>query len=320
MRRFFVGSLLALVIGTSAIDGRVPQPNEPTGQEFSAAAQGGGGAVDVEGTLLIPRRAGQMRAIITVLRWGVGMWVYDDPSWRQLADDLHCGVLRLVVNNHNGPDNPLELPVGQQAVRNAALGGAEGVLNVLGELARRSGRREIADAKLLFWGHSAAGSFGTTFAELYPTRTIAFVRYHSHSRGLPVDLAKVGRTPALIVAGEKDTTAGVEDSETLWRSGRLLEAPWTYAVEPAATHGSPEALKKANELAIPWVRAVIEQRLSKGGGELLPVAPRSGWLTSISGGESAPLESFRGPKEDAAWLPDAASLQGWRVVTGASGQ
>ena len=266
-----MGGLLAVVIGTSAIDLQVQQPNEVTGPEFSATAQGGGGAVDAEGTLLLPRTAGPVRAIISVLRWGVGTWVYDDPFWRQLADDLHCGFLRLVVSNHAGPADPLALPVTQQAARNASLGGAEALLNILNELARRTGRAELQDAKLLFWGHSAAGSFGTTFAAMHATRTIAFVRYHSHSRGLSVDLATIARIPALIFAGKKDTTAGVEDSEALWKSGRLLRAPWTFAVEPGATHGSSEALKKANELAIPWVRAVIEQRLSNHGRYLPPV-------------------------------------------------
>ena len=189
---------------------------------------------------------------------------------------------------------------------------------MLNELAHQTGRAELQDAKLLLWGHSAAGSFGTTFAATHPTRTIAFVRYHSHARGLPVDLTTIGRIPALVLAGEKDTTAGVEDSEALWKSGRRLAAPWTFAVEPGATHGSSEALKKANELAIPWIRAVIAQRLSNSGMDLRPVDDTSGWLASTTGSEIAPAGSFRGPKKEAAWLPDEASARGWRVVTGTS--
>jgi len=310
-----VAGLLALVI---AITGQVPQPSGATNQEISATAQGGAGAVDVEGTLLLPHAAVRVRAIIVVLQWGLGTWLYEDPSWRQLADDLRCGFLRLGVSNHGGPADPLELPVAQQAVRNASLGGAEGVLRVLNELARDTGHAELRDAKLLFWGHSAAASFGTTFAAMHPTRTVAFVRYHSHLRGLPVDLATIARIPALIMAGEKDTGAGVEDSETLWKSGRNLAAPWTFAIEPGGTHGSFEELKKANELALPWVAAVIEQRLSKDGTDLRPVDETAGWLTSTTSGETAPAESFKGPKKEASWLPNEASLRGWRVVTGTS--
>lgn len=313
-----MAGLLALVVVTTAINGQGLPPSGATRQEFSATAQGGAGSVDVEATLLVPHTVGRVRAIIAVLRWGLGTRVYDDPSWRQLADDLHCGFLRLVVSNHGGPADPLELPIAQQAVRNAALGGAEGVLKILNELARQTGRRELQDAKLLFWGHSAAGSFGTTFAAIQPTRTVAFVRYHSHSRGLPVDLATIARIPALILAGEKDTTAGVEDSGALWKSGRILAAPWTFAIEPGAAHGSPEALKKANELTIPWVCAVIKQRLSNNGMDLRPVDDMSGWLASTAGMETAPAASFHGLTKEAAWLPDEASARAWRVVTGTS--
>lgn len=315
MSGYVVGGLLALVI---ALNGQVVQPGGTTSQEISATAQGGAGAVDVQGTLLLPHPAGRVRAIIVVLRWGLGTWVYEDPSWRQLADKLHCGFLRLDVSNHGGPEDPLELPVAQQAVRNASLGGAEGVLTILNELARDTGHAELRDAKLLFWGHSAAASFGTTFAAMHPTRTVAFVRYHSHLRGLPVDLATIARIPALIMAGERDTAAGIEDSETLWKSGRILAAPWTFAIEPGATHGSSEELKKANELAIPWVGAVIEQRLSNDGTDLRPVDETAGWLASTTSGETAPAESFKGPKKEASWLPNEASLRGWRVVTGTS--
>lgn len=284
--------------------------------EVSAAAQGGGGVVEVEGTLLLPPTVKPVQAIITILHWGVGTWVYDDPVWRSLANDLGAGLLRLAVRNHGGPEDPLALRAAQQAVRNASLGGAEAVLNLLEQLARQAGRPELREAKLLFWGHSAAGSFGTSFAALHPSRTIAFVRYHSHSRNMPVDVPMLAKIPGLIFAGEKDTTAGVEDSEVLWRSGRRLNAPWTFALEPGATHGSREALIAANQLALPWVRTVFERRMSDRATDLRPVGDRIGWLAAMTGNETSVARSFRGPKADAAWLPDEASVIGWRRVTG----
>ena len=186
------------------------------------------------------------------------------------------------------------------------------------EFAGQSGRSELKNAKLLLWGHSAAGSFGTTFAAMHPARTIAFVRYHSHSRGLPLDLTTIARVPGLIFAGGKDTTAGVEDSEHLWKSGRALKAPWTFAVAPGAPHGSPEAVKNANDLAIPWVRAVVTQRLTNSTTALRSVDDASAWLAS--GTTVVPAGSFRGPKAESSWLPDEASARGWRVVTGTRAQ
>lgn len=317
-RALLVGSLACLTIA-SPVDGQVSQLNKAESREFSASAQDARGAVDVDGTLLLPHTAKPVRAVVAVLSWGLGSGVYDDPAWRELADDLQCGLLRLSVNNHAGPAQPFDLPVAQQAVRNASIGGADALLKLLKDFARQSGHPELEEARLLLWGHSAAGSFGTTFAATHPTRTTAVVRY-SHSRGLSVDLPTITPIPALIFAGEKDTTAGVEDSEALWQSGRRLQAPWTFALEPDAAHGSAEALRKANELAIPWVRAVIAQRLTNNTVGLRPVGASAGWLASHTARDVAPAASFKGPNNEASWLPDETSARGWRVVTGAVAQ
>ncbi len=191
-------------------------------------------------------------------------------------------------------------------------------MKILGEIARQSGHPELQDAKLVLWGGSAGGSFVATFAAAQPARTIAFIRYHSHARGLPLDVKTLARIPALIFAGQKDEQAGVEDSEAFLRSGRTLHAPWTLAIDPDATHMSREAVKKANELAIPWVRAVLAARLADTGGPLRPVEDTSGWFANSRDRKVAPAASFRGLTEDASWLPDEASAQGWRVVSASS--
>jgi hypothetical protein len=302
---------LCLHVGAEA---RVGPSSQPQVREFSASAQDSRGAVHAEGTLRLPATPSPVRGVVAVIRWGAGERVYQDPALRQLADELRFGLLLLGVDNDGGiaegPDPA------QQAVRNAAVGGAEALLELLKQLAEQTGRSEIGNAKLLFWGHSAAGSFGTTFAAMHPTRTIAFVRYHSHTRGLPVDLAITSRIPALIFAGENDATAGVEDSEDLWRSGRTLRAPWTYALEPGAAHSSLPALARANELTIPWIRAVSRQRLPTEGMDMSSIDDASGWLVGNATGEAAPSGSFDGPRVDASWLPDLPSAEGWRLVTG----
>ena len=312
-----MGRVVMLVLCVlAALDGQVLQPSPVKSQELSASAQGG--AVDAEANLLLPEAAAPVRGVIAVLRWGAGRGVYDDPAWRQLAKDLQCGLLQLALTNRGGPADPLELPVAEQANRNAPLGGAEALLKILDEFARQSGRSELQNAKLLLWGHSAAGSFGTTFAAMHPARTIAFVRYNSNSRGLPVDLTTIARIPGLIFAGEKDTTAGIEDSEHLWKSGRALQAPWTFAVVPGAPHGSAEAVRKANDLALPWIQAIVTQRLTNSVAALQPVDDASAWLAS--GTSVVAAASFRGPKAEASWLPDEASARGWRIVTGTGAQ
>jgi pimeloyl-ACP methyl ester carboxylesterase len=217
--------------------------------------------------------------------------------------------------SNSGPPVP-DRPIRNQAVRNAAVGGGEGLLMLLERLGEQSGHQELKDAKILVWGHSAAASFAITFAALYPKRTIAFVRYHSHLRGLSVDLPAVAQVPGLIFAGENDAAAGVEDAEALWKGGRAANAPWTFAIEPGATHASSAALKRANDLAIPWITAVFRQRLAGDGTTLHVVNEGSGWLANNRTGEITSYGSFSGVTAEASWLPDDASARGWRVVSG----
>ena len=76
-------------------------------------------------------------------------------------------------------------------IRNAGVGGEAGLLLLLNRLAVESRHDEVRNAPLLFWGHSAAASFGISFAGLHPDRTIGFVRYHGNLRGQPVNIRSV---------------------------------------------------------------------------------------------------------------------------------
>jgi hypothetical protein len=116
------------------------------------------------------------------------------------------------------------------------------------------------------------------FAGLHPERTLAFVRYNAGSLAvLGGQLEVVSKIPALFL----DAASAVGDREAaqvareLWRSGRAVGAPWTYSVDPGADHGSGEYLKKANGLVIPWITAVLRQRLSPDGAALRAVTDAS---------------------------------------------
>jgi hypothetical protein len=136
----------------------------------------------------------------------------------------------------------------------------------------------------------------------------------------------VSKIPALFMVGGKDPNAGdasVPNSTSLaggagnlWRSGRAVGAPWTFAVEPDATHGDPKDLEKANDLMIPWITAIIRQRLSQDGKTLRVVTEGSGLMGNNRTGEFAPYGAFPGSKLEASWLPDQASARGWQTVLG----
>ena len=247
---------------------------------------------------------------------------FRDQAWRRLADACECALLHLRLGTIR-PEADAVLAangmvihsgISNRVIRTAAEGGAEALLVILQRLGQDSAHKELKDAPLLFWGWSAAASFGTTFAEIYPERTVALIRYHSHLRGLSPNLKVLKNIPALLIAGGKDEIAGTEDAETLWKSARSAGAPWTFAIEPAAAHGSEDSFVSSQALMLPWIAAVIRQRLAPGMTRLRPIANDSGWLGQNDNGEIAPYATFAAPRERASWLPDEFAARGWQIV------
>lgn len=119
-------------------------------------------------------------------------------------------------------------------------------------------------------------------------------------------------------AGGKDDTAGTEDAEALWKNGRSAGAPWTFAIEPRATHQDKQTLVSSQALIIPWIAAVLRQRLQPGSMRLRPVTDDSGWLGNNRSTEVSRYATFPGPKREASWLPDEVTAHGWRTVLGAA--
>lgn len=230
------------------------------GNEYTAGANPSGKNVKAEGTIFVPDKASYVRAVIVQVERrplsNLAVGPFRDQVWRTLVETSECALLhlRLVTIRPEPSADPL-------VIRNAAAGGADALLAMLQLLGEKSGHQELKDAPLLLWGWSAAASFGTTFAQLYPERTVALVRYNAHLRGLSTDMKVLKDIPALLIAGDKDETAGTEDTERLWKSGRSAGAPWTFAIEPGATHGDERTFVSSEKLIIPWIAAVLRQRL-----------------------------------------------------------
>jgi dienelactone hydrolase len=309
-----IGLIVALAFSVKTMPlAAQSESGQVRGVEIAAAVNLKKKDVKIEGTLFVPEKVSRVRAVIVAINWGIGGSVYQDPQFRKLIETLQSCLLLARVSNI-GP-TLANVPVADRVERNAAIGGAEALILLLQRLAEESGHQEVGDAPLVLWGHSAAGSFAMTFAALQPRRTIAFVRYHSHLRGLPVDMKTVAAIPALLFAGDKDETAGVEDTQQLWTVGRANSAPWTFALEPGATHASLESLKKANALTIPWIAAVFTQRVHAGQTALRSVIERPAWMGNHATGEISAVASLRGSVSE-SWLPDEPSARGWRMVSG----
>jgi hypothetical protein len=228
-----------------------------------------------------------------------------------LSETSECAVLYLRLATIR-PDSQ----AGDAFIRDAAAGGADALLAILQRLGDQSAHPELKDAPLLLWGGSAGAGFGTTLAELYPQRAVAFIRYHAHLRGWSPNVKVLKDIPALLIAGGKDETAGTEDAERFWKDGRSAGAPWTFAIEPGATHRDEQTLVSSQELIVPWTAAVLRQRLQPGSTRLRPITEDRGWLGNKT--EVAPYATFPGAKRDASWLPDEVTARGWRTVSGAT--
>ena len=265
--------------------------------------------VKAEGVLLLPRerRPGTRRHRGHPL-W-TWLWGYDDPQWRRLSETLESALLHVRISNVSS------VPTGD-FIGLAGLGGGDALLLLLERFAQESGHPELESAPVLIWGHSAAGSFAATFAALHPQRTIAFVRYHSAGGGLVgADMKILSQIPALLLSGGNDAPGAAQSAETFGRMGRSAGAPWTFAVEPNATHGDEEARRKANDVMIPWVTATVRQRMSPEGATLRAVTDGSAWLGNNRTSEVAPYEMFSGSKPEASWLPDERTARGWQAGT-----
>jgi hypothetical protein len=263
--------------------------------------------------LAVPKDVGRVRCLLWVVHQGqMSEQLYGHAQVRQMAAMSKCGVVLASIQQIEF--QPTNSPA-EQLNRNAGLAGDRGLTKLLEQFARDTRHRELERVPILFWGFSAAAGFGTTFASFHPERTIGVIRYHAHRRGAAIDLDRLRTIPALVIAGAKDQTAGIEDAEGLWRSARAEHAPWTFAVEPEAQHSSPEIHERTmNELTIPWISAVLRHRLSNGF-RLRPVSSDSAWLGDLVTVEVTSSKTFKGDPRRAVWLPDSVSAKGWQTVT-----
>ena len=296
------------------------------GFEFAAALNVPSRGIKAEGTLLIPRDVSRVRAVVVLFNAGVswdglGGSFYRDAQLRGLAQQLGFAVLLPRITNMVQMDRALG---SVDILRNAGAGGADALVALVQRLGEESGHRELADVPLLLWANSRTGHFVATFAALHPQRTVAFIQYHTGGPGLEMSVLRT--IPALLldakgdIATNKSRTQWPAEffSETGWKKGRAAGAPWTFGIEPNASHIDEKDLPVANALVIPWIAAVLQQRLSSDGNTLRVVSDASGWLGDLNTHEIAPLDKFVGVSRAAAWLPDEASARGWRIVVGAT--
>lgn len=264
----------------------------------------------VSGQLRLPPDGEPARCVLVLVNWPMSRGVFESPRWRESLDSLGCAMLLATFDAPTDQDLPPE----QQPVRNAAVGGAEALSILLERFAVRVRHPELRSVPLLFWGFSASGSFGTTFGGLHPERTIAVVRFQSHTRTIPVDHRRIKEIPHLLIAGGDDETAGTEDALRMWNGGRRAGAPWTFVIQPGIGHG--QGLAEATDLTLAWIIGVVRQRTAGRGG-LTEIDSESTWYGHLRTLTTAPGLPDPSQELESSWLPDERTARLWRALMAA---
>ena len=258
----------------------------------------------------------KVRGVLVLISNGSSGAVYADAGWRSMCDDLAFGLIHMKISGSGTTDNPKRV---------ASLGGGRQLLEALTKFAESTQRPSMQHAHIITWGHSATGTFAATFAALYPERTMGFVRYHSHLRGVPVDINKSKVVPGFMLTGEKDGTAGIEDSRIFFENGRKQNAPWCMGITPGAGHSATARVTGNGDESIvmqSWIRQIAGQRLPQnipdGPYDLLPMSSSVAWLgtlgpdnTAATNPQAWPYVAFAGNKDLASWLPDSEFANAW---------
>lgn len=312
LMRLSVVLLVAAVITSCRYHELSAQTLASNGTELAAAVNVVPRNVKVEGVLWMPPTIARIQAVFVVMSYGLTLSgpLYESALLRAALRDTNSAVLQLRVSYIMPPAS--NVPAAEQVLRNAAVGGGDALLSLMQRFAEESDRPELTTSPMLFWGWSAAASFGSTFANLHPDRTIGIIRYHTRRLGLEPNLKLVKNIPVLIIAGRKDTTAGTEDAIDLWKMGRSSGAPWTLAIEPEAPHYSAPTFDAATQhLIVPWVAGVLRRHVAERAGS--GAAP---WWADHQTGNVGSDPTFDGDKASASWLPDESSARGWARLTG----
>ena len=256
------------------------------------------GSLDARAQLVVPSPA-PIEYVVGVVGGGlVGHAAFALDIWWPMCARFRCALAHFDVASDPPPATRAHDPG-----RNATVGSGQALLSLLDTLARSARRPELSRAKLALFGFSATGSFALTFAVQYPERTLTAVRYHSHLRGLEVDTMALARVPVLMVASTGDSTAGVEDTRSLWQRGRRSGAPWALAVETGRAHVSLDSWLDASDLIWHWIEAIGSPRTRAGYANGWHGDPDTRTIARVRVGVS---------DEKRSWLPDSVTAESWR--------
>jgi len=231
----------------------------------------------------------------------------NDLQWQTLAAKHQFALLGTKILSG---DRPCE----SWALINYGSGNA--FLQALRGLAEKSRHLEIIDAPWVLWGHSGGSDWAAQMLQEYSTRTIAMVGMRCGGFTFFGSNPNLVGIPILFALGEKEPTADecLKLPQQVFSRYRQMNAVWAFAVEAKTGHESGET----RFLSIPYLDAVIAERLDSKDGKLVPIEAKQGWLGHPITHEIYPTKNYAGKPLEAVWLPNEEVARKWQeyVSTG----
>ncbi len=196
-------------------------------------------------------------------------------------------------------------------------GSGAALIKALELVGTKSKHLELNRVPWALWGHSGGADWIVQLLQQYPDRTIAAIAARGGGFTLLGTNPTIANTPLMFALGGKDKLL-VNETQTLptqvFQRYRQTAAPWTLAVEADAGH----EIGDTELLAIPYLDAIVAQRLPAQGNTLKPIDPTQGWLGNVVTHQIAPVAKFAGDPLKAAWLPNEETARKWQqyVTTG----
>ena len=264
--------------------------------------------------LWIPANIPTLRGLI-IKQHGCG----DDAAATALAhaNDLQWQALAL---KHQFALLGTKFLTGKQPCESWALtnyGSGSALIKALELLGTQSKHLELNRVPWALWGHSGGADWIIQLLQQYPDRTIAAIAARGGGFTLLGTNPTLANIPVLFALGAKDKVL-VNETQTLptqaFQRYRKLAAPWTLAVEANTGHETNDT----RMLAIPYLDAILTQRLPLDGKDLRPIDRSQGWLGNIVTYKITPANQFEGNQLESSWLPNEETARKWHeyVTTG----
>jgi hypothetical protein len=193
--------------------------------------------------------------------------LYYHPAWREFMTGMGLGMMLVL----GGDGSDLDASTGRDG---DPYGGGDFIHDVLATLGQDASlaRPELASAPLLLHGHSRTCKMVSSYASLWPHRSLGFIQYHGENNitgtGVDPSLTAAGQVPSLLLAGELDNNPAPVQYDphnlAMLAAGRAVGARWATGMQWGMPHGgggSGAPHFQRNTIIFPWIAATLNQRL-----------------------------------------------------------